>query len=319
MKKRFWALVAGVSAAPVAAALVLALTQTPPRAAAVASPTAGPVLKAASVAPASLVQVPSFGANPGHLSMWLYLPRSLRPDPGILLALHWSCATAQDFYAGTGYSTVADEYGFIVIYPSGDCWDTSSSQAVRRGGGSDPVSVMSMITYVERRYHANTRRVYVTGASAGGMMTATMLGDYPDVFAAGSVMEGVPFACPQACAQAPTSEDAVVWGDLVRKADPGFHGTRPRVQIWQGTADQHVRYPNLAEEIKQWTNVAGVSLTPVATEHPQPGWTVTDYGSGRDRVAVQAYSLAGVGHDLPEIGMEAAVIRFFGLDKAFRE
>jgi poly(hydroxyalkanoate) depolymerase family esterase len=309
-------LVGAVSVALIAVSLVLALTQTSSRPAAAAGPTPRPVLKAASVAPASLAQVPSFGANPGRLSMLLYVPRSLRPHPGILLALHWSCASGQDFYLGTGYSTTADEYGFLVIYPTGDCWDTSSPQALSRGAGSDPVSLMSMIAYTERKYHADPRRVYVTGASAGGMMTATMLGDYPDVFAAGSVMEGVPFACPQSCAQVPTSEDAVVWGDLVRKADPGYRGPRPRVQIWQGTADQHVLYPNLAEEIKQWTNVAGVSLTPVATRHPQPGWTLTDYGTAKDNVAVQAYSLAGTGHDLPEIGMEADVIQFFGLDRA---
>jgi poly(3-hydroxybutyrate) depolymerase len=91
------------------------------------------------------------------------------------------------------------------------------------------------------------------------------------------------------------------------------------VQIWQGTADQRVLYPNLAEEVKQWTDVAGVSLTPVALDHPQPGWTRTDYGTSAASVAVQAYSLARVGHDLPEIGMEAIVIQWFGLDKAFRE
>jgi poly(hydroxyalkanoate) depolymerase family esterase len=318
LNKLFLPLAGAVSVALITVSLVLAFTQSPSpsQPAAAASPAAGAVLKAATVAPASLVQVPSFGANPGHLAMFVYVPRSLRPDPGILLALHWSCATGQDFFLGTGYSTTADEYGFIVIYPTGDCWDTSSQQALRRGGGSDPVSLMSMITYTEREYHADPHRVYVTGASAGGMMTATMLGDYPDVFAAGSVMEGVPFACPQACAQAPASEDPVVWGDLVRKADAGYHGPRPRVQIWQGTADQNVLYPNLAEEIKQWTNVADVSLTPVATEHPQPGWTLTDYGTGKDSVAVQAYRLAGVGHDLPEVGMEADVISFFGLDRA---
>jgi hypothetical protein len=94
MKKLLWPLAAAVSAAPVAAALVLALAQSPSQPVSAASPAAGAVLKAASVAPASLVGVPSFGANPGHLSMWLYVPRSLRPDPGILLALHWAARTS---------------------------------------------------------------------------------------------------------------------------------------------------------------------------------------------------------------------------------
>jgi poly(hydroxyalkanoate) depolymerase family esterase len=316
VQQRLIAVLAGVvSVALIAVSLALALTQSSSTPKPAVSPSGTPLAADNAVTPASLVQVPSFGANPGRQSMWLYVPHSLRPDPPILLALHWACATGELFYQLTGYSTLADEYGFLVIYPSGDCWDTASPEALRRGGGSDPVSLMSMITYTEHKYHADASRVYVTGASAGGMMTATMLGDYPDVFAAGSVMEGVPFGCPQSCAPFPTTEDPGGWGDLVRKADPGYRGPRPRVQIWHGTADQNVLYPNLAEEIKQWTNVAGVSLTPATTEHPQPGWTLTDYGTAKDDVAVQAYSLAGVGHDLPEPGMELFVIRFFGLDR----
>ena len=90
-------------------------------------------------------------------------------------------------------------YGFIVIYPSatrsGSCWDVSSSQALTRNGGSDPVSIMSMITYAEQHYNGDSSRVYVTGASSGAMMTDVLLGDYPDVFQAGAAFMGVPFGC----------------------------------------------------------------------------------------------------------------------------
>lgn len=318
MKKWALTLAGTASVAIIAVAVVLAITQSPsPTTQTASSTAASPAEAAKAVRPASLIRVPSFGANPAKDTMYVYVPHSVRPHPAILLALHWACGSGPEFYQGTGYSTLADAYGFIVIYPSSNpadsCWDTDSFQALRRGAGSDPTSLMSMITYTERTYHANPHRVYVTGASAGGMMTAVMLGDYPDVFAAGSIMEGVPFGCPQACAQVPTSFPAAEWGTIARGGDPGYHGPRPRVQIWQGTADQNVLYANFTEEIKQWTNVAGVSQAPVATEHPQPGWTLTEYGPGKNNVAVDAYSLAGVGHVLPEAGMEVWVIRFFGL------
>jgi poly(hydroxyalkanoate) depolymerase family esterase len=233
------------------------------------------------------------------------------------VALHGCDESGEIFSDTTGFSTLADEYGFIVIYPSSPrpdgCFDTSSPAALRRGGGSDPVSIMSMITYTERGYHADPRRVYVTGASSGGGMTSVMLGDYPDVFAGGAIFMGVPFGCDVACTSIPASLTPREWGDIARNADPGYHGPRPRVQIWHGTADPNVLYANFGEEIKQWTNVLGVSQVPLVTDHPRPGWTRTVYGTGND-IQVEAYSIQGAGHELPEIGMEAYVIQFFGLD-----
>ncbi|MEF8708042.1 MAG: PHB depolymerase family esterase [Candidatus Accumulibacter propinquus] len=37
------------------------------------------------------------------------------------------------------------------------------------------------------------RRVYVTGTSSGGAMTTVMLATYPEVFAGGAVLAGVPY------------------------------------------------------------------------------------------------------------------------------
>ena len=85
------------------------------------------------------------------------------------------------------------------------------------------------------------------------------------------------------------------------------------MQLFPGTTDGTLRYPNLVEEIKQWTNVLGVSRTPALTDTPQPGWTRTRYGSASPQAPVEAVSVAGVGHSLPLTGM---AITFFGLDAA---
>src|SRR2546429_1098854 len=37
------------------------------------------------------------------------------------------------------------------------------------------------------------RRIFVTGLAAGGAMTLAMLATYPDVFAAGAVIAGLPY------------------------------------------------------------------------------------------------------------------------------
>jgi len=275
---------------------------------------------------ASLVQVTNFGNNPSALQMYIYVPNNVTANPPILLALHQCTGSGPGFYSGTQFASLADQFGFIVIYPSvtrsGSCWDVSSSQALTRNGGSDPVGLMSMITYAEQHYGGNPNQVYVTGASSGAMMTNVLLADYPDVFKAGAAFMGVPDHCfftgtvdgwNSACANGQVSMTPQAWGDLARNADSGYNGPRPRMQLWHGTADTTLNYNNFGEEIKQWTNVLGVSQTPTSTDTPQAGWTRTRYASS-GTVQVEAYSIAGAGHVLPETGMAAFAISFFGLN-----
>jgi acetylxylan esterase len=278
---------------------------------------------------AALTEVTSFGNNPSNLRMYVYVPNNAAAQAPIVVAVHYCTGSGPAFYSGTEFASLADRYGFIVIYPSatrsGSCFDVSSPQALRHDGGSDPVGIASMVTYAEQHYNGDPSRVYVTGASSGGMMTNVLLGDYPDVFKAGAAFMGVPFGCfattdgsmwNSACANGQVSKTPQQWGDLVRAAYPGYSGPRPRMQLWHGTADTTLQYPNFGEEIKQWTNVLGVSQTPVLTDQPQSGWTRTRYGSAGVNAPVEAISVQGVGHSLPLSGMAAMAIQFFGLTGA---
>jgi poly(hydroxyalkanoate) depolymerase family esterase len=285
---------------------------------------------APEAAAASLTQVTNFGANPTNLQMYVYVPNSVKANPPILLALHGCQGSGPYLYSSTDFGSLADQDGFIVIYPSsnpsGSCWDVSSDQALRRNGGSDPVGLMSMITYTEQHYGGNPNAVYVTGESSGGMMTNVMLADYPDVFKAGAAFMGVPYHCFYTgtvrgwngpCAGGQVSMTPQQWGDLVRNnADPGYTGPRPRVQIWHGTADTILNYNNLGEETKQWTNVLGVSQTPSSTDTPMTNWNRARYNSSSGSTQVETYSIVGAGHQLPIQGtqMAAYAIHFMGLD-----
>ncbi|NUO44313.1 MAG: PHB depolymerase family esterase [Streptomyces sp.] len=297
------------------ALLAAALLTAPPAAAEEAAPTA------------TLTEITNFGANPSNLQMYLYVPETVTARPAVLVAVHYCTGSGPAMYSGTEYASLADQYGFIVVYPSvtrsSKCFDVSSPQALKRGGGSDPVGIKSMVDWTVDAYDADTSRIFATGISSGAMMTNVLLGDYPDVFAAGAAFSGVPFGCfattdgsewNSACAQGTITHTAQEWGDIARAAYPGYTGSRPRMQLWHGTEDDVLRYPNFGEEIKQWTNVQGVSQTPAATDSPQSGWTRTRYGGTGDRAQVEAISLQGVGHNLYAWGMAARVLTFFGLD-----
>ena len=100
---------------------------------------------------ASLVQVTNFGNNPSNLQMHIYVPdRAVSPRP-ILVAVHYCGGSGPGFFSGTEFARLADQYGFMVIYPtvtrSSKCFDVYTQQALRRGGGSDPVGIKSMVDW----------------------------------------------------------------------------------------------------------------------------------------------------------------------------
>ncbi|MUL44054.1 PHB depolymerase family esterase [Streptomonospora sp. PA3] len=282
---------------------------------------------AAPASAATLQEVTDFGPNPSGLRMHVYVPDDVDPRPAIVVAVHYCTGDGPAFYNNTEFADLADRMGFIVVYPtatrSGGCFDVYTEEALTRGGGSDPVSIKSMVDWTLREYDGDPDRVYATGASSGGMMTNVLLADYPDVFAAGAAFMGVPFGCfattPPSewngdCADGRITKSPEAWGDLVRGAYPGYSGPYPRMQLWHGTQDSTLDYANFTEEIKQWTDVHAVSPTPVFTDNPRSGWTRTRYGGAGTTAPVEAISVQGVGHTLPLSGMAAMAVEFFGLD-----
>ncbi|SCL14403.1 esterase, PHB depolymerase family [Micromonospora nigra] len=303
----------------------------------VASLVAAGLVTAGLVAPAlrpayaaSLTEVTSFGDNPGRMRMHVYVPDSRPARPATVVAMHGCGGSGPGFHSGSEFATLADRHGFIVIYPTatqqagfGNCFDVWSDAAKRRDGGSDPVSIVSMLRHVQQQYGADPDRVYATGSSSGGMMTNHLLALYPDLFKAGAAFMGVPYNCFANAADFPPpgsqctggnmNRSPQQWGDPVRVAHPGHTGPRPRVQLWHGTNDTLVPFSLLQETIEQWTNVFGLSQTPTSTDTPQANWNRRRYADASGTVQVEAYSIQGAGHSLPGGGMAASAIQFFGL------
>jgi poly(hydroxyalkanoate) depolymerase family esterase len=288
---------------------------------------------ATPAAAASLTEVTDFGDNPGGLQMHIYVPDSLPASPGVLVAMHGCGGSGPGFYSGSEFASLADQYGFIVIYPTAtkqtamsNCFDVWSDESKRRGGGSDPASIVSMVEYALQQYGGDADRVFVTGSSSGGMETNALLALYPDVFAAGSAFMGVPFTCfaneadfpPQTsqCVNGSKDESPQHWGDAVRQAYPEYSGPRPRVQLWHGDQDFLVPYQLLQEATEQWTNVFGIGPDPSSTDQPGPGWNRLSFADASGTVQVEAITASGAGHDLPRSGMARLAIEFFGLDQA---
>ena len=215
------------------------------------------------------------------------------------------------------------QYGFIVIYPSApttnvqSCWDVNTNGTLTHNGGGDSLAVANMVRYAIPTHNIDNKRVFVTGHSSGGMMTQTMLGAYPDLFKAGASSAGVPFSCMRGtgywsddCARGRISKTGTEWAAAVKAAYPGYSGPRPKVMLYHGTKDDTLYFANQAESVKQWTNIHGISETPVNTQpnNPVTNWTKYTYGNG-EVIAVTAQDGP---HNIE--AQSGDIVSWFGLD-----
>jgi acetylxylan esterase len=89
---------------------------------------------------------------------------------------------------------------------------------------------------------------------------------------------------------------------------PGFTGTRPKMQIYHGSADATLRPANYQETMKEWSGVFGYNYDkPQSTQAnvPQSGYTKTTYGASVEGIYAQ-----NVGHTVPIRGADD--MKFFG-------
>lgn len=184
------------------------------------------------------------------------------------------------------------------------CFNWFQTSDATRGQG-EALSVKQMVDYAVTHYGSDPHRVYVTGLSAGGAMTAVMLATYPDVFTGGAIVAGIPYRCATdltsglSCQTGATSKSPAQRGDLVRAADSGYHGPWPRVAVWYGTSDSVVNTANATQSRDQWTNVWGIGQTPSATSTLPGGTTMEAYDDAGGNPVVELYKVQGIGHGTP--------------------
>jgi feruloyl esterase len=259
--------------------------------------------------PGRLAETPEFGANPGNLRMWSYAPDALDPEPALVVVLHGCRQSAGGYDEGAGWSVLADRFGFAVLFPEqqaannpNNCFNWFQPGDTARGRG-EAHSIRQMVEAMVVRHGIDQRRIFVTGLSAGGAMTSVMLATYPDVFAGGAIIAGLPYRSARSVSEAldcmfqGTDREASAWGDLVRGASR-HRGPWPTVSVWHGTADATVKPTNAREIIKQWTDVHGLSPQPseegVIDGYPRAAWRGAD-----GRVLVEAYEITGMAHGTP--------------------
>jgi poly(hydroxyalkanoate) depolymerase family esterase len=256
-----------------------------------------------------LVEITGFGTNPGALKMFAYVPETLPRGPALVVVLHGCGQTAAAYDFGAGWSTLAKRYGFALVMAeqqasnnANTCFNWFNPSDTARGRG-EAASIRQMVARMTADHKIDHRRIYVTGLSAGGAMTAVMLATYPEVFAGGAVIAGLPYGIATNVREAlggmmqSTSRPAGKLGDLVRKASK-HKGPWPKVSVWHGTADRTVNPANANEIVKQWLDVHGLPAAPMSCGdvdgHPREVWWNAD-----GETVVESYTIADMAHGTP--------------------
>jgi poly(hydroxyalkanoate) depolymerase family esterase len=256
-----------------------------------------------------LVEVKGFGSNPGALRMFSHVPVLMQQPRALVVVLHGCGQNAAGYDVGAGWSTLAKHYGFALLMPeqqssnnANTCFNWFNPDDIARERG-EACSIRQMIARMVADHGIDPRRVFVTGLSAGGAMTSVMLANYPEVFAAGAIIAGLPFGVASnvhealSGMRASRARSAKDLGDLVRKASK-HKGKWPKLSVWHGTADRTVYPGNANEIVKQWLDVHRLPSEPMS-EGPVDGHSRQVWWGADGETVVESFTIADMAHGTP--------------------
>ena len=258
-----------------------------------------------------LTETVGFGSNPGDLKMFSYLPgdQRARQKLSLVVVLHGCTQNAAGYDTGAGWSTLADRYGFALLMPEqkasnngNGCFNWFNPEDIARDSG-EAGSIRQMIARMTHDHSIDGKRIFVTGLSAGGAMTTVMLATYPEVFAGGAVIAGLPYGIATNVQQAlngmfqSPSRPARELGDLVRNASK-YKGPWPKLSVWHGSADKTVNPANADEIIKQWLDVHDLPPVPMS-ESIVDGYPRAIWWNADGETLVESYTITDMAHGTP--------------------
>ncbi len=253
-----------------------------------------------------LNEVKNFGKNPGNLKMYMHMPKIFIDSTALplVVALHGCYQDASEIANESGWNSLADKYGFVVIYPEQKrvnngykCFNWFRSADNKRDKG-ESASIKEMIDYTINGSLIDTSRIYIYGLSAGAVMTVQMLGNYPELFNAGVTLAGAPYNSANNSMEAMKAMINGIDKDST-ELTAGMNAEKyPKLIIGHGTADNVVEYDNSLVLLAQWCALHKIKSSPKTEEcNFMMNENVCRFAYGNQDVIFYRY--LNIGHVLP--------------------
>jgi polyhydroxybutyrate depolymerase len=220
----------------------------------------------------------------GQRQVFLHAPPGAYKPRPLVIALHGAGETGNDFADDTGFSRLADREGFLVAYPSAGSPNAFWNMSGQVAGGSDDVEALERsLDQLEAAVCVDRARVFVTGVSNGGGMTARLACELSERLAGAASVAGGYRSLP------PCQPDRPL----------------PVLEI-HGTADQVVPYGgkppdyggSVARWLAQWRRIDGCQGK-ADRLRPAPGVTEIAWRHCSAGTRVEHVRLDGAAHGWP--------------------
>jgi polyhydroxybutyrate depolymerase len=223
----------------------------------------------------------------------LYVPKSYnraKPVP-LVITLHTSMSWHSSAMAISQWNSMADENGFIVVYPEGTgfgpkSWEMTGSETPSRM--PDVIFISELIDKLEASYSIDKTRIYANGMSNGAGMAFVLSCTLSDrIAAAGMVSAGLDPGWDWCTDHRPVPVIA-------------FHGTADPICPYNGGPSKlgGGTFPNVPGFMANWSRRNQCGPNPIESAITTDV-TRLQYTDCTDNAGVVLYTIKGEGHQWP--------------------
>jgi poly(hydroxyalkanoate) depolymerase family esterase len=242
----------------------------------------------------------SYSNHAGTRAYKLYVPNAYKGQPlPLIVMLHGSTQSADDFAAGTRMNTIAEECTFLVAYPEQPAaanaskgWNWFRPGDQQRGHG-EPSLIAGITRMVMHDYSVDAERIYIAGLSAGGAAAVVMGKAYPDLYAAVGVHSGLPCGI---ASDLPSAFAAMRQGTADLSMAEGSAPIVPTI-VFHGDQDIVV-HPRNGDNVIAHSKMTA-SLNSKVHSGEAPGglaYTRTVHNDAQGRAILEQWDIHGAGH-----------------------
>ncbi|MHC4842786.1 MAG: PHB depolymerase family esterase [Planctomycetota bacterium] len=125
----------------------------------------------------------------GYFRCWdIHVPEGIKGSVPLVIDLHGHSESPSSQKELSGFGSLADSEGFIVVWPYGLCESWNSGAACCPPANEDNIDdvgfLRKMVEKVSAQHDIDTNRIYVTGLSNGASMAQRLANEASDIIAA---------------------------------------------------------------------------------------------------------------------------------------